>query len=80
MSELRAFQMMGADAAGMSTAQEAIVAGYCGMQVFALALITNITILDYDSEDAPNHEEVIDTANRRAQDIESLVINFVSKV
>lgn len=80
VSELRAFQMMGADAAGMSTAQEAIVAGYCGMQVFALALITNITILDYDSDDAPNHEEVIDTANRRARDIEALVINFVSKI
>lgn len=64
----------------MSTAAEAIVAGYCGLEVFALALITNKAVLEYDSDLMPNHEEVVKAANERAKDIEELVINFVQEI
>ena len=80
MTEVKVIQMLGGDAVGMSTAQEALVAGYCGIDVFALALITNEAVTDYDSEDFPNHEEVIEIANKRAQDVESLILNFVPKI
>uniref|UniRef100_A0A672LSG1 purine-nucleoside phosphorylase n=1 Tax=Sinocyclocheilus grahami TaxID=75366 RepID=A0A672LSG1_SINGR len=44
---------------GMSTVHEVIVARHCGMRVFALSLITNKAVMDYDSEEKANHEEVL---------------------
>ena len=80
VSDIKALRMLGGDAVGMSTAHEAIVAGHCGMSVFALALITNKAVNDPDSEEQANHEEVCEVANKRARDIENLVISFVQKV
>ena len=80
VSDLRIFQMLGGDAVGMSTAQEALVAGYCGIDVFSLALITNEAVMEFDSDTVPNHEEVIEIANKRAKVIETLIISFVSKI
>ena len=80
VSELRGLMMLGADSVGMSTAHEALVASYCGLQVLAIALITNKAIIDYDSENFPNHEEVIEIANKRAKDLEHLVSQLVTHV
>lgn len=80
VSELRGLLQLGADAVGMSTAHEALVASYCGLKVLAVALITNKAVLEYDSEDYPNHKEVIEIANKRAVDIEGLIIEFVSRI
>ena len=80
VSELRFLKACGADSAGMSTTHEALVASYCGMKVLALALITNKAILDHDSEDFPNHEEVLEIANKRASVIQDLVSYFVAKI
>lgn len=79
VSELRGLLLLGADAVGMSTAHEALVANYCGLKVLAIGLITNKAVIEYDSEFYPNHEEVLETANRRAKDIEELVIEFVKR-
>ena len=80
VSELRGLLMLGSDAVGMSTAHEALVASYCGIDVLGLCLITNKSIIEYDSDDIPNHEEVLETANRRAHDLEDLVHEFVSLI
>ncbi len=80
VSELRGLLMLGSDAVGMSTAHEALVASYCGIDVLGLCLITNKSIIDYDSDEFPNHEEVLETANRRAHDLEDLVHEFVSLI
>lgn len=40
-SEIKAFEKLGADAVGMSTVQEVILANYYGMKVTGLSLITN---------------------------------------
>ena len=53
------------------------MSSYCGLKVLAVALITNKAVLDYDSEDFPNHEEVIETANKKAMLMENLIIKFI---
>jgi purine nucleoside phosphorylase len=41
-AEIRAFRRLGADAVGMSTVPEAIVARQCGLTVAAVSCITNL--------------------------------------
>ena len=51
---------IGADAVGMSTVPETVVASWCGMVVLGISLITNICILDVESTEEPTAEEVGD--------------------
>lgn len=51
----------GADVVGMSTAPEVVVAQHCGIKCLGISLVTNNVVMDVDSADAPNHEEVLET-------------------
>ena len=57
----------------MSTVPEVLVATHCGMTVFGLSLITNKCIMEYDSENFANHEEVLQTGKSRSQDMQKLI-------
>lgn len=61
-AEIRAFARLGADAIGMSTVPEAIVARQCGLNVAALSCITNLAA--GRSKQPISHQEVLETAER----------------
>ena len=61
-AEIGAFARLGADAVGMSTVPEAIVARQCGLRVAALSCITNLAA--GISKSPLSHEEVLETGER----------------
>lgn len=65
---------------GMSTVPEVVVARHCGLRVFGLSLITNKVVMDYDSSEKANHEEVLRTTKLRTQDLQNLVSHLMTKI
>jgi purine-nucleoside phosphorylase len=59
-AEVRALRAIGADAVGMSTANEVLVARHGGMRVLAFSSITNIAVDEIDTDRDANHEEVLE--------------------
>ncbi|XP_030629685.1 purine nucleoside phosphorylase 5b isoform X1 [Chanos chanos] len=80
IAECRMLHRLGADAVGMSTVHEVIVARHCGMRVFALSLITNKAVMDYDSQEKANHEEVLQTGKERSKQLEKLVCTLITRM
>lgn len=60
-AENRLLLLLGADAVGMSTAHEVVVANHCGLRVLGISTITNLSILETGSEAETTHTEVLET-------------------
>jgi purine-nucleoside phosphorylase len=73
-AEIRAFARLGADAVGMSTVPEAIVARQCGVNVAAVSCITNMAA--GISRENLSHAEVLETAGRVKMQAATLLKNF----
>jgi len=77
-AEVRMAQILGADAVGMSTVPEVIVASHSKLNVIGVSCITNMAagILDQPL----NHEEVIETTQRVKEQFLSLVKSIVHEI
>jgi purine-nucleoside phosphorylase len=74
-AEIRAFAALGADAVGMSTVPEAIVARQCGMRVAAVSCITNLAA--GIGKHKLSHADVLETAERVKKSGAALLKSFV---
>jgi len=72
-SEIKFLSTIGADAVGMSTVPEVITAHHCGIKVIGLSLVTNKVVMPGEDGPPANHEEVLETAAKRAEQIQALV-------
>jgi purine-nucleoside phosphorylase len=77
-AEIRMLRLLGADAVGMSTVPEAIVARQMGLRVLGLACITNMAA---GVTDQPiNHDEVIETGERVRATFAALLRRVIPKL
>lgn len=60
-ADLRFLRLIGADAVGMSTVPEAIVARHGGLRVLGISGISNIARFDFDPTIKTTHQEVLET-------------------
>ena len=76
-AEIRALRTMGADAVGMSTVPEAIVAHHCGIKNVAVSCITNMAagILN----EKLSHQDVNKTADRVEKQFVEIMKEFIAK-
>jgi len=73
-AEIRAFARLGADAVGMSTVPEAIVARQCGLRIAGVSCITNLAA--GQSSQTLSHAEVLETAERVKNLAAQMLKNF----
>lgn len=77
-AEIRAFRTLGADLVGMSTVHEVIAARHMGIEILGLSVVTNMAagVLDQPI----NHEEVMETGHRIAEQFTSLLTALIPQL
>ncbi len=77
-AEIHLLRNLGADAVGMSTVPEAIVARHMGMEVLGISCITNMAA--GISDEPINHEEVMATGNRVRETFTELLRRVIAGI
>lgn len=77
-AEIRAFRTLGADAVGMSTVPEALLANAAGLKVVGLSCITNLAA--GISKQALSHEEVTESTRNAMARMKAVVLGFWKEV
>jgi purine-nucleoside phosphorylase len=76
-AEIRMLRTLGADACGMSTVPEVIVARQCGMRVLGMSIITN---MGAGMASPLHHSEVVEIAEKRKTDFQNLLSGIIKTV
>jgi len=76
-AEIRAFRTLGADAVGMSTVPEVILARHAGLKVVAVSAITNLA--EGMGGEELSHEQTLRNAEIAARDLVRLVQRFAEE-
>ena len=76
-AEIRMFAKFGADAVGMSTVPEVIVAAHCSLKVLGVSVITNYGAGLMSSE--PSHQETLEMANKASDNLCRLLTAFIKE-
>lgn len=77
-AEINMLRIMGADAVGMSTVPEALVANYCGIKVLGISCITNSAAGVHPSR--LSHSEVVETAAKVKDSFMKLLIGVIEEI
>lgn len=77
-AEVRYFRSIGADAVGMSTVPEVIVARHCGIPVFGMSVITNKSNFDNVSEVLNDGDDVVLQADIAATKMTRLFTSLIA--
>lgn len=77
-AELKMMRLMGADAVGMSTVPEVIVANHAGMKVLGISVITDMAVAD--SLVPLDHERVVATADKAKEKLTVLVKDIILSI
>ena len=77
-AEIHLLRNLGADAVGMSTVPEAIVARHMGLEVLGISCITNMAA--GISDEPINHEDVMATGNRVRETFTALLRSVISAI
>ena len=77
-SETKMVELLGADAVGMSTVPEAMVANYCGIKVLGISCISNAAA--GITGEVLSHQEVIEAANAVKGKFKSLLLECVKAI
>ncbi|MBP5710191.1 MAG: purine-nucleoside phosphorylase [Bacteroidales bacterium] len=77
-AECRMYYIMGCDAIGMSTVPETIAAVHCGLEVFALSVITDLAIVG--EQDSVSHEEVLGAAAKAGPKVAKLIYEMLPQL
>lgn len=79
-AEVRFFRAIGADAVGMSTIPEVIVARHCGLRVFGMSVITNKSNFDNIAKNLNDGEDVVKAADAAADRLSALFAKIISEL
>ncbi len=79
-AEVRFLRLIGADATGMSTVPEVTVARHMGLRVLAFSGISNVAVADLDSEEQPNHEEVLEAGKKLVPRLMALLCAVLARL
>ena len=77
-AEICMFRTLGADAVGMSTACEAMVAKHMGMDIVGISCITNLAA--GMSKQPLNHKEVAEIADKSSKNFQTLVWKVIERI
>lgn len=77
-AEIRALRVLGANAVGMSTVPEAVIANHCGIKSVGVSCITNMAAGVLDEK--LSHEDVQNTAEKVKIVFKQIIKDFIAKI